>query len=55
MDYRELLVKYMAHVIACESVTYIGDTIMNPFGQSDFTDEEWAELQQMAREARSKR
>jgi hypothetical protein len=41
IDYRELLIKYIAHVGECEGVTFIlsWDHVPKPF-----TPEEWSEL-----------
>ena len=46
MDYRELLKKYINHVGECEGITFLR------YGEKpDFiTDEEWAELQKIAKE-----
>lgn len=41
MDYRELLIRYMGHVIECEGFDYLSDNRRTPGG---FADEEWAEL-----------
>ena len=49
MDYRELLMKYIAHVGACEGVTFIeSDRGLSPHLTSD----EWVELERLDQEAR---
>ena len=54
MDYKELLIKYIIHVIDCESIDYL-DRNINCCGNSvTISDEELAELQILAAEARAK-
>lgn len=46
MDYRELLKKYMAHVVESEGVHFLH--VGRP--EVDMTAEEWEELRQISRE-----
>jgi len=41
MDYRDLLQKYIDHIIAIEGTAFLNS---NDRGKGDFSDEEWAEL-----------
>ena len=51
IDYRELLIKYIAHIGAEEGITFI-----DPWRMADrFTDEEQAELERLDREQRNLR
>lgn len=48
MDYKELLAKYMAHVVDCEGVTFV-DHIHQYSDGAKFTAEEIAALERIAR------
>ena len=51
MDYRLLLLKYMAHVGWLEGVDYAGPADRGTGLPADhFTDEEWAELRRLSEE-----
>ena len=45
IDYRELLRKYINHVGCCEGITFLSNIYA-----SDFTTEEFAELQKLDKE-----
>lgn len=49
MDYKQLLAKYMAHVVDCEGVTFVGH-IHQHSDSPKFTDEEKATLERIADE-----
>lgn len=48
MDYRNLLVRYIAHVGANEGIVYLSNRRRDT---NLFTDEQWAELRRLAKEA----
>lgn len=48
MDYRELLKRYMSHVLENEGITYVEDHMVNTHTDAvQFTDEELAELKKI--------
>jgi hypothetical protein len=47
LDYRALLVKYMAEVLSCEGISFIGSALP----EIAYTDEERAELEKIEAEA----
>lgn len=51
MDYKELLKKYMAHVIDCESISFL-DQIGDCHTDVEFTEEEVQELGRLEQEIR---
>lgn len=51
IDYRTLLLKYIAHVGECEGVDFISDW-QRPKGGVAFTDAEWTKLEEAAQESR---
>ena len=51
MDYKALLMKYMQHVVSCESIDYV-DHIGSYCTDVEFTDEEKAELERISEERR---
>jgi hypothetical protein len=53
MDYKELLIKYIGHIIDCEGkdYTYI---FHNPGHTVEFSDEEMAALVQLSEEAKNR-
>lgn len=54
MDYKDLLIKYIAHIIDCEGIDYT-DRNINGAGHSvTISEEEQAELEALAKEARKK-
>jgi hypothetical protein len=53
IDYKELLIKYIAHIIDCEGIDYT-TKFDSPGHTVDLTDEEKAELENLAAEARTK-
>jgi hypothetical protein len=52
IDYRDLLMKYIAHVGHCESVDYIDDRKFQSCSPGLFTPEEAAELGNLSTESR---
>lgn len=54
MDYKELLIKYIGHIVDCEGIDYTEYHFDNPGHTVTFTEEEKAELQRLAEEARLK-
>ena len=45
MDYKELLIKYIRHVGHCEGIDFLAKM---HYYNSEFSDEEWEELQKLA-------
>jgi hypothetical protein len=54
MDYKELLLKYIAHIIDCEGIDYTSRNINGPGHSVTLTEEEQEELEALALEARAK-
>jgi hypothetical protein len=54
LDYKELLKKYIAHIIDCEGMDYIERNINGPGHSVTISNKEQAELQKLAAEARHK-
>lgn len=52
MDYRELLKKYMAHILEREGCDYLGQMGMNR-DSVVFSDDEMEQLERLSEEARS--
>lgn len=50
MDYKELLIKYIGHIIDCEGIDYT-TRFDNPGHTVEFTEEEKTELEHLAEEA----
>lgn len=50
VDYAELLVKYMGHVVDCEGIDFV--TAGAQHSDAGFTPEEWVELQRISEECR---
>lgn len=53
MDYKELLTKYIAHIIYYEGMDYI-HRLENPGHNIELTEVEKSELERLAKEARNK-
>lgn len=52
MDYKELLKKYMAHVVDCEGTTFVNRLNSGCGADVDFTEEEVLELERIEHEIR---
>jgi hypothetical protein len=53
-DYKELLLKYIAHIIDCEGIDYTNRYINGPGHSVTITEEEQNALEALAAEARAK-
>lgn len=51
IDYKKLLMKYIAHVGQCESVTYL-ESHFRGYSDINFTDDEWNHLGLLSEESR---
>jgi hypothetical protein len=54
MDYKDLLIKYIAHIIDNEGIDYTDRNINGPVSSVTISDQEQAELEALAKEAREK-
>ena len=51
MNYRELLIKYMAHIASCEGIFYLGDSFFFYKDRPTFSPKEFEELCRLSDEA----